>query len=247
MSATDRIGGPDRGTERPRRSSAIEAWEGLVDIAPAAIAAVPIGLLFGALAAAKGLSVAEVSLMSALVCAGGAQFAIIELWSYPVPVGTIVASTALINLRHVLMGASIGPKTGAFRVWQKLLTFYALVDETWAFGERRATTRALTPAYFGAMGATLWVNWVTCSTLGASAGSFLGDPSAIGADFAFTALFIGIVAALWRGRATAIPVIAAAVTGAIVYRVVGTPWHVLAGAAAGIAVAALAWRPEDAR
>ena len=57
-----------------------EAWEGFRDILPAAIAAMPIGLVFGALAAAKGLSVAEVWLMSFLVCAGGAQFAAIELW-----------------------------------------------------------------------------------------------------------------------------------------------------------------------
>ena len=213
----------------PECGAAREAREGVLDVAPAAIAAVPIGLLFGALAAAKGLSVAEVALMSALVCAGGAQFAILELWTYPVPVGTIVASTLLINLRHVLMGASIAPKTAAFRAWQRLLTFYALVDETWAFGERRAQTPPLTPAYFGAMGATLWLNWVTFSTLGAVAGTFLGDPTAVGADFAFTALFIGIVAALWRGAATAVPVIAAAVTGALTYHSIGTPWHVLAG------------------
>jgi predicted branched-subunit amino acid permease len=185
--------------------------------------------------------------MSALVCAGGAQFAIMELWTYPVPIGTLVASTALINLRHVLMGASIAPKTGAFRPWQRLVTFYALVDETWAFGERRATSHPLTPAYFGAMGATLWVNWITCSTLGAAAGSLLGDPRAIGADFAFMALFIGIVAALWRGRATAIPVVSAAIVGAFAYHWIGTPWHVMAGAAAGIAGAALAWRPQEAR
>lgn len=243
MESTGSIAGSDRGPPRPPRRAAAEAWEGVLDIGPAAIAAIPIGLLFGGLAAGKGLSVAEVALMSALVCAGGAQFAILEVWTYPVPVGTIVAATLLINVRHVLMGASLAPKTGAFRLWQRLLTFYALVDETWAFGERRALTRPLTPAYFGAMGATLWLNWVTCSTLGAAAGSFLGDPAAIGADFAFTALFIGIVAALWRGPATAVPVVAAAVAGALVYRVVGTPWHVLGGAAAGIAAAALAWRP----
>ena len=239
--------GTGDGTGQQSGKAALEARDGIADIAPAAIAAVPIGLLFGALATAKGLSVAEVALMSALVCAGGAQFAILELWSYPLPVATIVASTLLINLRHVLMGASLGPKTTTFRLWQRWLTFYALVDETWAFGERRAQSRPLSPAYFGAMGATLWINWVICTTIGAFAGSFLGDPTSIGADFAFTALFIGIVASLWRGPATAVPVIAAAVAGALTYRYIGTPWHVLAGAAAGIAAAALAWRPTGPR
>ena len=247
MRRTESDGGLDRAPDPGPRRAKQEAWEGVVDVAPAAIAAVPIGLLFGALAAAKGLSVLEVALMSALVCAGGAQFAIVEMWSYPVPIGTIVVATILINSRHVLMGASLAPKTGAFRRWQKLLTFHTLVDETWAFGERRAMRRPLTPAYFGAMGAVLWCNWVTFTTLGAAAGSLLGDPAAIGADFAFTALFIGIVASLWRGPASALPVLAAAVSGAVVYRFIGTPWHVLAGAAAGIAAAALTWRPADPR
>ena len=52
-----------------------EARAGLRDIAPAAIAAVPISLLFGAVAIGKGLSPLDVGLMSALVFAGGAQFA----------------------------------------------------------------------------------------------------------------------------------------------------------------------------
>ena len=42
----------------------------------------------------------------------------------------------------------------------------------------------------------------------AAAGSLLGDPRQIGADFAFTALFIGLIAGFWKGRATAITVAA---------------------------------------
>jgi 4-azaleucine resistance transporter AzlC len=229
-----------------RGSAWTEARDGFRDILPAAIAAMPIGLVFGALATAKGLSVGAVWLMSALVCAGGAQFAAIELWGYPVPVVALVASTLLVNSRHILMGASLAPKTGAFRPWQRFLTMYAMADENWAFAERRAATRRLTPAYFGAMGATLWINWQVFSTLGAVGGTFLGDPRAIGADFAFTALFIGIVAGMWRGPATAAPVLASAIVGAATYRLVGTPWHVLAGALAGIAAAALVAHPKGA-
>src|SRR3712207_7763347 len=55
-----------------------EIRAGLRDIAPVMAAAIPIGLPFGAIAAAKGLSPAEVALMSALVFAGGAPLASIE-------------------------------------------------------------------------------------------------------------------------------------------------------------------------
>jgi len=95
---------------RTRLSLSADARDGLRDITPVMIAAAPIGGLFGAIAASKGLSVAEVALMSTLVIAGGAQFAAIELWGYPVPVAAILFSTLLVNARHVLMGASLAPK-----------------------------------------------------------------------------------------------------------------------------------------
>jgi 4-azaleucine resistance transporter AzlC len=224
-------------------STAAELRAGIGDIMPAMVAAIPIGLLFGAVAASKGLSVAEVALMSALVCAGGAQLAVIEIWGYPVPVVAVLFATLLVNLRHVLMGASLAPKLGLFRPWHRALTFYTLTDEDWAFAERRvAAGRRLTPAYFGIMGAVLWANWVTCSALGAALGPLLGDPRRLGADFAFTALFIGLIAGLWRGRSTGFVVAASAIAAAAAYRFLGSPWHVAAGAFAGIAAGALAWR-----
>src|SRR5690606_31462283 len=88
--------------------------DGLRDIAPVMVAAGPIGLLFGALGVGKGLSVAEAGLMSLLVFAGGAQFAAMELWTWPVPVAALAFSTLLVNARHILMGASLGPKLSGF-------------------------------------------------------------------------------------------------------------------------------------
>lgn len=224
-----------------------EIRDGLRDIAPAMIAAIPIGLLFGAICAGKGLSPAEVALMSALVCAGGAQFAAIEMWVQPAPVLALAFSTLLVNSRHVLMGASLALKTTAWNPWRRALVFWVLVDETWAFAESRAARRPLTLAYFAAMGALLWTNWVATTTLGALAGSLLGDPKRFGADFAFTALFIGLIAGFWKGRSTAIVIAASAGAAALAYLAFGPPWHVAAGALAGIGAAWLAASPEAER
>jgi 4-azaleucine resistance transporter AzlC len=223
-----------------------DAREGLRDIAPVMVAAAPIGALFGAIAASKGLSIAEVALMSTLVFAGGAQFAAIELWAYPVPVAAILFSTLLVNARHVLMGASLAPKTRGFSFAQRYLGFFFLTDEAWALAERRATACRVTPAYWFACAATLPGVWIGSSILGAAIGAVLGDPSRFGADFAFTALFIGLVAGFNRGRVTVATVAASGGTAALVHATAGAPWHVLAGAFAGIAAAYLAARPEDA-
>lgn len=223
-----------------------EIRDGLRDIAPAMVAAIPIGLLFGALSAANGLSFAEVALMSALVFAGGAQFAAVEIWSYPVPVAALAFSTLLINARHVLMGASLAPKTDRFTRAQRLLGFAVMADENWAFAERRAARRPLTFAYFGGMGAAFWANWIVWSSLGAVLGSFLGDPKRLGADFAFTALFIGLIASFGRSRVTLVTIAASAGAGALAFLAFGAPWHVAAGALAGIGAAFLAAPREPA-
>jgi 4-azaleucine resistance transporter AzlC len=214
----------------------------LVDIAPAMVAAVPMGVLYGALGVAKGMAPAEVVLMSALVFAGGAQFAAIEIWTYPVPVAALVVSTALINARHLLMGASLGPKLARLGPAQRFLGCYALADENWALAERRAAGRALSPWYFLGMAAVFWANWVTWSLAGALLGPVLGDPRRLGADFAFTAIFIGLIVSLSKGRASGVVVAASAATAALVRVLVGSPWHVVSGALAGIVVAALLHR-----
>lgn len=223
-------------------SSEIRA--GLVDIAPAALAAVPIGVLLGAVAASKGLSPAETALMSALVFAGGAQFAAIEQWSHPVPVLALAFGTLLINARLILMGASLTPKTGSFTSAQRFLGFFAMADENWALCERRAATTRLTPAYYFAMAIVFYLNWQVWCMVGAIIGPLMGDPSRLGADFAFTALFIGLIAGLWKGRVTAVALVASAGVAALVKVTLGAPWYVPAGALAGIAAAYLA-APED--
>jgi predicted branched-subunit amino acid permease len=106
--------------------------------------------------------------------------------------------------------------------------------------------RPVTGAYWFAMAVVLWANWTLSSTLGAILGSFLGDPGRIGADFAFTALFIGLVAGFGRSRVTLVTVAVSAGVAALVHLFIGAPWHVASGALAGIAAAYLA-APEESR
>lgn len=217
-----------------------DARLGFSDIWPAMVAAVPVGLLLGALAAGKGLSPLEVFVMGALVFAGGAQFAAVELWTHPAPVWALVFSTLLINARHVLMSASVVPKLNGFSTFQKFLGLYYMADENWALAEKRARSRALSPAYWFGMVVPFVCCWLTTTTLGAIVGAAFGDPKRLGADFAFTALFIALTASFWKGRVTFWTVAAAGIASALTFKLVGPPWHVAAGAVCGLLAAWLA-------
>jgi 4-azaleucine resistance transporter AzlC len=228
-----------------KSSSRADMIQGLRDLAPALIAGLPIGLLFGAIANAKGLSVFETALMSALVFAGGAQFTVVEMWAQPLPILTILLSTLLINARHILMSTSIVPKMQHMTPFQRALGLFVMADENWALSERRALHQPLTFAYYGTMGGLFWTGWVAWSTLGAYLGSFMGDPARFGADFAFTAIFIGLIAGFYKGRTTLLVLAASGGASALTYLAIGKPWHVAAGALAGITAAYAIGEADD--
>jgi 4-azaleucine resistance transporter AzlC len=210
---------------------------GMFEMAPFVAAALPMGLLFGTLAAAKGLSPLEAGLMSAMVFAGAAQFVAIDLWRDPVPWGLLTLTAFIVNIRHVLMGTSLARHMGQFRARERPLAMFVMVDETWAFAERRALKGPLPPAYFWGMGAVMWIQWVIGSTVGAVVGQTLGDPATYGFDFAFTAMFICILTGFWRGLRTGAVLAASGAAAAATYLAVGGAWYIMAGAAAGLAVA----------
>lgn len=219
---------------------------GVLAIAPLALAAMPFGMIFGAEALRKGLSAPEAVLMSLTVFAGGAQFMAVGLWQDPLPWAGIAFAVLLVNLRHVLMSASLVGKMQQFRPWQRWLGAHVLTDEGWATSERRAAAEPLTPAFYAGAGLTMYVVWACSTVAGTGLGSLLHNPERLGLDFAFPAVFICLVmgfAKSWR----AAPVILAAAAAALLARHLwGGTWYVIVGGLTGMAVAA-ALPPETAR
>jgi 4-azaleucine resistance transporter AzlC len=219
-----------------------EFADGLKTISPIIVAAMPIGLVFGAVAAAKGLSPLEVVLMSAMVFAGGSQFVAMDIWTHPASWTALGFAALLVNVRHVLMGASLARKMDAFSPWQKYFGVLVMADENWAMAEARARKAALTPAFFAGLSVLFYVNWIICSLAGALLGAFLGDPAVIGLDFAFPAVFIVLVMGFWKGPSTGMILIASALASILVHVLVPGAWYIGAGASAGLAAALLAGR-----
>lgn len=224
-----------------------EFGAGVLAIMPAAIAVTPFGLLLGANAAGKGLSLAEVLLMSALVFAGSSQFVAVDLWTDPAPWLALGVTALLVNLRHVLMSASLAGKLGRFGRGGRLLAVFFLADEVWAVAERRALQGPLPPGFYGGAAATLYLSWLFSTGLGVEIGALMADPRAWGFDFAFTALFIGLVAGFWRGWSSVPVVTASAGVAVAVHAILPGAWYVMAGALAGVAAAALGAGRKAAR
>ena len=216
--------------------------QGVFDVAPVLVAATPIGLLWGTLAAGKGLSPFESWLMSATVFAGAAQFVAIEVWRDPVPWVLLTVTALIVNIRHVLMGASLSRHMGGIdRRWHPVMMFL-MADENWAFSERRALKAPLSLGYYFGLALPMWFAWTTSSIVGAIVSRSFGDPAAYGFDFAFSAMFIGILAGFWKGPRTGAVLGASAIAAALAKLYVPGAWYIVIGGIVGMTVAALLYR-----
>ena len=215
---------------------------GAAEAAPVVVAYVPIGLLWGTLAAAKGITPLEALLMSVIVFAGSAQFVAVEMWHDPVPVLLLTFTALIINVRHVLMSASLSRHVPLIPRALHPLVAYFLVDEGWALAERRVLVAPLTLAYFLGLTVPLGLTWWVSTAAGAILGRALGDPSALGLDFAFSAMFIAILMGFWKGPSTAGVLAASGAVAAGTYLAFEGPWYIVAGGLAGALYAAATHR-----
>ncbi|MGJ8528162.1 AzlC family ABC transporter permease [Maritalea sp.] len=220
--------------------------EGIRAIAPLVIAAFPIALVFGALAAQKGLTPFETMLMSGVVFAGGSQFVAIDFWATPVPWIAITISALLVNIRHILMSASLGSKTRQMGFGKQLIAFGFLADEVWALSEHRARKEGTSFAFMMGLALPFYVNWVVTTGVGASLGTMLADldPAKWGLDFAFPAIFIGLIMGFWQGNKTGMILAASGLSAIACKAYVPGAWYIAAGAVAGVVVAAFLADPQ---
>jgi len=177
------------------------AWQrGLAQATPIILGYVPIGFAYGILAQKSGLSTIHTVGMSLIVYAGASQFIAAGLFAAGIPALSIVITTFVVNLRHMLMSAAMAPHLRAWTRPQLTAFAYELTDETFAVHAARFADHKPDRAEI------FWVNvlsqtaWVTGSYLGTVGGQFVPDPKPWGLDFALPALFGALIVLQIRDR-----------------------------------------------
>ena len=206
---------------------------GARDILPFALGASLFGLVFGLLAAQKGLSLAEALVMSATVFAGASQMIAAELWTAPLPVLTIVAATLAVNARHLLMGMTLTPWLRPLPRPVSCFSLFFMVDENWGLSMARLRKGEGDAAYLLGSGLVLYPIWVGTTGLGAAFGGLVVDPRAFALDFLPLALFLSLMLLFWRSKASLLPWGVAGVVAVAAWLLLPAGWHVLLGGIAG--------------
>ncbi|HEX9466237.1 MAG TPA: AzlC family ABC transporter permease [Alphaproteobacteria bacterium] len=215
------------------RSFASSFRAGAVGIWPLLPSPVLYGLAFGLMAGTVGLSLIETTVFSGAVFAGGAQIASLQGWSYPVSLLFVCLTTAAINSRYVLMGATLRPVLTGHPPARLYGTLFFLVDQDWILVMRDREKGFDNLGYLLGSGVVTWSIWVACTMAGRALGGWIPDPRAFGVDFMLGAFFATVAVAFWRQSPRLAPFVVSAAMAIAVQKLWQGPWYILVGALAG--------------
>ena len=190
-------------TTPQQRVSADRGWQrGLTQVLPIVFGYIPIGFAYGVLAQEAGLSPRNTILMSLLVYAGASQFIAAGLIATGISPLSIVLTTFVANLRHLLMSASLAPHLRRWRGPALAAFAFHLTDETFAVHAARFAS-APGPANrteIFSVNLVAQAAWVLGGWLGIVGGQVIPDPKPWGLDYALSAMFIALLMLQIRER-----------------------------------------------
>jgi predicted branched-subunit amino acid permease len=214
-------------------------------VLPAALAIAVFGIIYGAVA--RPLIGPGLTLVSSLIVFSGAtQFSVLALLTTGATAPAMLLTAAILNVRHLVMGAVLRPSLGESRLKRALLAWF-LLDESFGFtvlaagrveaGPKREAMAEHTLLVTGICCYGAWIVGTGLGILGAGLPGLDGLARAV-----FPVLFIALAALTARTLSLAGRAIGAAlITAAICLTL--PDWRGLAPVVAGLAVAL----PDDPR
>lgn len=164
---------------------------GLISGLPVVIGYLPVAVAFGLLSKTVHVSFKDTFLFSSMVYAGASQFMALDLIKAGMATGSILLATFLLNLRHLMMSASLSVKLkGIKRAWLPFVAF-GVTDETFSIAS--LSDRPLNTVYLITMQAVSYGSWVCSTVIGYLVGSILPDSVQSSLGIGLYAMFAAIL------------------------------------------------------
>ncbi|MFK2826727.1 AzlC family ABC transporter permease [Bacillus sp. B190/17] len=167
---------------------------GIKDCIPTLLGYISIGFAAGMIGAASGLSVIEVAFMSIFVYAGAAQFIICGMLAVNSPASAIIFTTFIVNLRHLLLSATLAPHFTKYSLWKNAAIGTLVTDESFGVAAGRIfNNKPVNDRWMNGLNITAYTTWIASCVAGAILGKWISNPEKLGLDFALTAMFIALL------------------------------------------------------
>ncbi len=184
----------------------IEAFK---QTSPIIVGYIPVGLAYGVLAQKMGLSSLNTLAMSLLVFAGSSQLIAVGLMGAGMPAFSVIATTFVVNLRHMPMSAALSPWLKDWNKQELALFSFQLTDETFALQSTRFARGELDKGTTFCVNMIAHFSWVMGTLLGIVASSLIPDVKPVGLDYALPAMFMALLVLQIRERMHVVVALAA--------------------------------------
>jgi branched chain amino acid efflux pump len=189
------------------------SWlSGFSQATPIWLGYVSVGFAYGVLAQKAGLSTLSAILMSIIVYAGSAQLIAVGLFAAGASAASIILTTFVVNLRHLLMSAAISTHLKGWTKAELAAFAFELTDETFVLHSSRFVDRDPLKAETYAVNLSSQCSWVLGTWLGFAVGQVITDVRLFALDYALPAMFIALLVLQIRNR---IQVIVAVLSGVL--------------------------------
>jgi 4-azaleucine resistance transporter AzlC len=220
------------------QQTASQFRRGLLAALPLAPGVIVFGLLYGVMARQSGFAPWEALAMSLMVHAGSAQFTVLGMWGSAGAL-SIILTTLIINLRHLLMGASVAPHLAGLPLRWKALVALWMSDESYALAIAAFGRGDGGPLYFFGVNLAIFLIWPISGFAGAWLGSAIPDPGRYGLDLIFPLAFLGLLMGFLKDRPGAATALAAAGLALLAADWLPGKWYVIVAGLLGSGVGLL--------
>jgi len=204
------------------------------------------GVMFGIAAVAAGLENWQALLMSVTSFTASGQFAALEFWAAPLPLGTIALSVALVSSRNLLLGMAMthhfdGHSLGRRIVWLALLNDPGVVNSF------RLDAEIDRLGYVTGYGISMMVSWLLSTYIGLNVAHLFASFDLGAVDFAGPLVIATMMMLFFKGSTSKpAPWIVSGVVALILFEVGAANYLVLLGSVlTGMVVAILQSRSTD--
>jgi predicted branched-subunit amino acid permease len=225
-------------------STSKEIHKGAMANLPIAPSVIAYGSVFGMLVSQKSIGWVEMLLMNISIFAGSSLFVMVDMWTESLPIFEIIIAVFIINLRYLLICASLYPLFTNATFLQKFILIHFVADENWAvtMSENRKGKASIWFLFGG--GVFILLVWCFGTLLGYQLGAVIKNPELYAFDFAFLAVFTAFAASIYRGKHDNLPYFAAALIAIITEQVLPGKWYIIFGGIGGAIFALVNYEEE---
>ncbi|OLS39542.1 branched-chain amino acid ABC transporter permease [Alkalihalophilus pseudofirmus] len=203
-----------------------EFSRGLLAGTSIAIGYLPAAITFGLLAKGTGLSFFESIAMSMFVFAGAAQYMALNLIAIGTGAFEIIFTTFIVNIRHLLMSASVNEKVENAHPLTKAIYSFGLTDEVFAVTSTQEGK--VKTGFIIGVAVMAYASWVLNTGVGYLMGSALPQSLQESMAIALYAMFIALlIPSLKKQRKIVWLAISAAILNSFLSLFIPSGWSII--------------------